>query len=233
MLQHESPEEAMATTLYLATSKLCELRADMKYFRNYSKSAIAVPWALAIDAELEECAKNWPLSYERRTPTPAEQSDFIYGDYFHVYSSITVATVWNEYRRMRMLCQEIVLQHLPHLQEHRANYPDLEYSDQKIEDQLHESKMILDSLSQDICASVLYYFGLHTDDGGMKGGALAPKAVCGNFLLRPLYMAAEPRFISNAVRKWVHRTVWEDCGSYGGEASDCDGPLGHHRDRPG
>ena len=203
MLQRESPDEAMATTLCLTTSKLCALRADMKYFRNYSKSATAVPWALAVDVELEECAEKWPISYEQRTPTSAEQSDFIYQDYFHVYSSVTVATIWNEYRRMRMLCHEIVLQHLPHLQKHRADYPEFKLSGQEIKNQLHDSKIILNSLSQDICASVPFYFGLHTNDGGLNAGGLAPKAVCGNLLLRPLYMAAGPRFISNDVQKWV------------------------------
>jgi hypothetical protein len=193
----------MATTLCLTTSKLCALRADMKYFRNYSKSATAVPWALAVDTELEECAKSWSDSYERRTPTPAEESDFIYGDYFHVYNSLTVATVWNEYRRMRMLCHEIILQHLPHLRDHRAEYPNFKLEDQEIERQLQKSKRTLDSLSQDICASVAFYFGVHMNDGGSKAGALAPKAVCGNLLLRPLYMAAEPIFISHDVRKWV------------------------------
>lgn len=193
----------MATKLCLASAKLCALRADMKYFRNYSKSSTSVPWALTLDAELEECADNWPISYERRTPTLTEKSEFMYGDYFDVYNSVIVATTWNEYRRIRMLCHEIVLQHLPHLQKHRAEYPDFELSDEETEKQLRESQRILNNLSQDICASVPFYFGLHTSDGGLSTGAPAPKAVCGNLLLRPLYMAAEPVFISKDVQKWV------------------------------
>ena len=193
----------MATTLCLITSKVCALRADMKYFRNYSKSASAVPHAIEIDEELEAWADNCTASYERRTPTSTEHSEFMFGDYFDVYSSVTVATVWNEYRRMRLLCHEIVLQHLPHIRKHRADYPDFELSDQEIETQLHISKMLLDGLSHDICASVPFYFGVSMNGGGSKQGPLSPKAVCGNLLLRPLYMAAEPIFVSNDVKKWV------------------------------
>lgn len=128
-----------------------------------------------------------------------------------------------------MLCHEIVLQHLPHLQKHQADYPEFELSDEDFENQLHDSKIILDSLSQDICASVPFYFGLHTNDGGLNAGAIAPKAVCGNRLLRPLYMAAGPRFISSDVQKWVIGRFEKIAEVMGGEASDCDGPLGDHR----
>jgi hypothetical protein len=186
----------MATELLLTSSNLCALRADMRYFRNYSKSAIAVPWALSIDAELEQNAGDWPLSYERRVLTTAEQSAFTYGDYFDVYNNVTVATIWNEHRRLRMLCQEIVLLHLPHIRDRRTQYPGFSLSDQEIEKQLHKSQCILDSMSEGICASVPFYFGVHTNGRGLRNDDLAPKAVYGNLLLRPLYMAAEPTFPS-------------------------------------
>lgn len=202
MMQHETPDEAMATSFCLISAKVCALRADMKYFRNYSKSAVAVPWALAIDAELAEWADSCPAQYKYTAVTPTETSEFVYEDYFHVYSSITVATIWGEYRRMRMLCHEILLQHLPHLIEHRAEHPDLALSTQEMKCQLYDSKESIESLAKEICASVPFYFGIHLD-ADHNYGVLAPKAVCGNLLLKPLYMAGGPRFVSNHLRKWV------------------------------
>jgi hypothetical protein len=202
-MQHESPDEVMATALCIITAKICALRADMQYFRNYSKSGLVVPWALAIDAELANWADNCPALYKYTTVTPTETSEFVYEDFYHVYRNVTVATAWNESRRMRILCHELLLQHLPHLIQHKAEYPDLTLSTTEMQSQLRDSKEIIESLAKDICASVPFHFGVHLDDTNQKSGTLTPKAVCGNLLLRPLYMAGEPRFVSNDVRKWV------------------------------
>lgn len=201
-MPHETQDEAMATTLYMITAKICALRDDMEYFRNYSKSGSAVPWALAIDAELEAWANDCPASYKYTSVTLTETSEFVYDNHFHVYSSVTIATLWNECRRMRILCHELLLQHLPHLIEHQAEYPNLQLSSDGMETQFHDSNEIIESLAKDICASVPFHFGLHLQDA-RKFGTLSPKAVCGNLLLRPLYMAGEPRFVSNDIRKWV------------------------------
>jgi len=69
--------------------------------------------------------------------------------------------------------------------------------------QLYDSKEIIERLAKEICASVPFHFGVHLEDASQKSATLAPKAVWGNLLLRPLYMAAEPRFVSNHVRRWV------------------------------
>jgi hypothetical protein len=98
---------------------------------------------------------------------------------------------------MRILCHEIILQHLPHLIEQKA---ELSLSIKEMKCQLYDSKEIIERLARDICASVPFFFGVHEE---ANSGNLAPKAVCGNLLLRPLYMAAEPRFVSNHARKWV------------------------------
>ena len=203
LLQHESLDESMTTSLFIITAKICDLRADMKYFRNYSKSGSIVPWALAIDAELLEWAGKCPASHKYTTVTPSEASEFVYEDYFHVYSSITVATVWNDYRRMRNLCHELLVQHVPYIIKHRAEYPDLDFSMKELKCQLYDSTEKIDCIAREICASVPYHFGLHLEDTNLKPGVLAPKAVCGNLLLRPLYMAGEPRSVSDHMRKWV------------------------------
>ena len=193
----------METSLCITTAKLCALRADMKYFRNYSKSAKIVPLALAIDAELSAWAENCSASHPYTTTAPAETSEFVYEGHFHVYSSITEATVWNEHRRMRMLCHELLAEHLRQLIEHRVEYSEFELSTAEMKCQLYDSKEMIERLAKEICASVPFHFGLHLGNADRRTGTLAPKAVCGNLLLRPLYMAGAPRFVSNRLRKWV------------------------------
>ena len=204
-MHQETPVESLATTSFLNSAQLCALRADMGYFRNYSKSASAVPWALAIDAELAAWEENCPAAHKFTNMTTTEKSEFLYEDYFHVYSSLTMVTIWNEHRRTRILCHEIVLQHLPHLIQHRSDYPDLTIPLKEMEAQMRESSEVIERVARDICASVPFHFGVHLGMDLKPGGpaTLAPKALCGNLLLRPLFMAGEPRFVSDGVRKWA------------------------------
>lgn len=106
---------------------------------------------------------------------------------------------------MRMLCHEIVLQHLPHLIKHPSDYPHLMLSLDEMEAQIRGSNEVIKRVARDICASVPFHFGIHLGVDPKPGlsATLAPKAVCGNLLLRPLYMAGEPRFVSDGVRRWA------------------------------
>jgi hypothetical protein len=193
----------------------------MRYFRNYSKSAVVVPQALAIDAELGTWAGNYPPEYEYSTLPVVTMHEkkilsynrVIYDDcyYFHVYTSISIANVWNNYRRIRILIHELLLEHMEYLLHQELSCPHFLSTTELpfalnpplpwLEKQMSISKELLGNLTRDICLSVPFFFGFHLKGG--SGSPNTPKAVCGDFLLWPLYMAAEPTYSSRKLRQWV------------------------------
>jgi hypothetical protein len=79
---------------------------------NFCDSENIIACALRIDNELANWAATCPSDYYYRTVTLEERSEDVYSDFYHVYNSISAATMWNDYRVIRILVNELLLQHL-------------------------------------------------------------------------------------------------------------------------
>ncbi|KAB8298689.1 hypothetical protein EYC80_000866 [Monilinia laxa] len=201
-LQFQSRNDAHATILSKQIMKFCDLRASMSSFHDYSNAENIVSACLAIDAKLVEWALTYPsdcMFY--KTITLKQGSDNIFSDYYHVYDSVWAATLWNHYRCVRILINEVVYVQLTYIKSTRPDSFSLELRNPIFSDsQLEAFITTVIQLSHDICASVPFMLGYKEGEEVTLSSA---KAVSGNLLLWPLYTAACTSVVSNVMCHWV------------------------------
>ncbi|EMR86404.1 putative c6 finger domain protein [Botrytis cinerea BcDW1] len=201
-LHFQSPNDAHATTLAEQVMEFCDLRATMSSFHDYRNAEKIIKSALVIDSKLAEWAFTYPpecMFY--KTLTLRQRSDRVFSDHYHIYDSIWAAALWNHYRCVRILINEVVYVQLTHL---RNTQPELFPIDLRnpifSDSQLEISTTTIIQLSHDICASVPFMLGY------AQGGEVtlnSAKAVSGNLLLWPLYTAACTSLVSDMMCHWV------------------------------
>lgn len=203
--QFESVEEAHNSILCEIVIKFCDLRALVALSEGLVDSAMIISTALDIELELSEWADQLPVQYFYNIVTMRTRSSSVFADYYHEYTNIWIATTWNHYRSVRILVNELVIEHITYLQS-QAMQPG-EDEDPVIaalyRTRLNLSKSILLQLTQDICASIPMYI-----DGSNLGASTSPlasvsRAASGNLLLWPLYTAAATDSVSDVMRLWV------------------------------
>ena len=206
-LEETTPNEEAAIQLSELNIKYCNLRASMSSFHDFTDQGYVISSACALDAEFAEWASRHTNAFPFQIVNLNDRSEWVFSDHYHVYSDVWVATVWNNYRAVRILINELILVQLSQL------YPftietivDLE--DQSFfADQMLASSAILSQLSHDVCASVPYFLGCA--DGGSTTDFSAPKMINGNLLLWPLYVAASTSMALADMRIWaIGRLRW-------------------------
>jgi hypothetical protein len=174
----------------------------MNSFRDYDNSENIIPALLALDAEYAEWASRCPPQFIYKTVNLKERSDEVFSDHYHVYSSIWVAKVWNSYRCVRILVNELLVDQFTHLFQHpKTTLPARDESTDAQENQIMASNSTLLQLAHDICASVPYCLGY--DNALDPALREPPRAASGNLLLWPLYSAAVTGMVSPMMRDWV------------------------------
>ncbi|KAG4439020.1 hypothetical protein IFR05_005484 [Cadophora sp. M221] len=199
-LDFETAEQAAATTLANLAIRYCNLRASMSSFRDYSDPERIISTACALDMEYDIWARTCPLQYIYQTVTLSERSDEVFSDHYHVYSSIWIAAIWNNYRSARILVNELILDQLGYLYQTNPDLGLLWEDHCFYENQILTSNSTLLQLCHDICASVPYFLGYNPESQGFME---APKSVNGNLLLWPLYTAGVTGMVSDVMRCWV------------------------------
>ncbi|MCJ1393147.1 hypothetical protein MMC18_006019 [Xylographa bjoerkii] len=204
-MAYETPEELISSTLSSIVIKFCNLRASMESFHDFRHSARIISAAFTIDAELADWAARCPAQYIYSTVTMQSRSESVFSDYYHTYDTIWIAWTWNSYRSIRILLNETLLQQLTHLSQYPLDYPEPydEYSSLPYETQILCCKSLLVQLTQDICASVPFYLGYHSQQDGVESMQAPPVAAGGNLLLWPLFTAACTNVVSEMMRLWV------------------------------
>lgn len=182
--------------------EFCDLRATMSSFHDYSNAENIITAALAIDSKLVECAFTYaPECMFYKTVTLRQRSDGIFSDHYHIYDSVWAASLWNHYRCVRILINEIVCVQVTHLKNIHPELFVLEPRNPIFSDsQLETSTTTIIQLSHDICASVPFMLG-YKEGGEVTLGSA--KAVTGNLLLWPLYIAACTPMVSDMMCHWV------------------------------
>lgn len=199
-LVFEVAEQAAATTLSKFAIKYCNLRASMSSFRDYSDPDRIISTACALDAEYEVWAKTCPIQYIFQTVTLSERNDDVFSDSYHIYPSVWIGAIWNNYRSARILVNALILDQLKH--QYEALESSLLWNDQCFDqNQILTSTTTVLQLCHDICASVPYFLGYSPDSSGSSGQP--PRCVNGNLLLWPLYTVGECEVGSDVMRSWV------------------------------
>lgn len=174
----------------------------MSSFRDYSNCEYLIACLCTVDLEYVEFLSRCPISFIYTTVTLDERSEEVFSDHYHVYPSIWTATVWNLYRCVRILVNELIIDQITYLLQHPEEFPSSWESIPFYESQILASNSTLLQLSHDICASVPFYLGYSVKANNCASRP-PPKAVSGNMLLWPLYTAACTFRVSDMMREWV------------------------------
>jgi len=168
----------------------------MHDFTNYAHIIASLQ---ALDVQYGAWLDTCPASFEYTTVPLQQRSSEVFSDSYHVYSSIGVAAVWNNYRCVRILVNELLLAQLNYKIKTLEDAATLvHYS--LWEQQTRALNTVL-QLSHDICASVPFFLGYPDYTHG--GSGLPPKAISGNLLIWPLYIAACTGLVSTVMRSWI------------------------------
>lgn len=167
--------------LFEIIASLCVLRKDEKDQKKDTSTILSL--ATSIDANLADWVNDLPLEYSYMTRTNGRAEDLFCG-YYYVYKTARKAVIWNTYRCARILVNEIILSSL-------AQVRDTE--------QCRTAQALINQLSSDICASVLFHLW---GDYSIQDSSNTPKAAAGYVLIWPLYIVGQfgqP----NPMRSWV------------------------------
>jgi hypothetical protein len=182
--------------------KYSDIRSSMSSFSDYANSETIIPALLALDAEYADWASTCPPQFIYSTVNLTERSDEVFSDHYHVYASIWMAKIWNGYRCVRILINELLVDQLNHLLKRpKSSLPIRSNGTSPLENQILASNSIILQLSHDICASVPYCLGY--DNALDPALREPPKSASGNLLLWPLYSAAVTGMVSPMMRDWV------------------------------
>lgn len=199
-ISYESPVEAASTNLGLLITEHAALRASLKQSQDHDINAI-VSFLWDLDKRYLDWSKTLPPEFVI-TQVPIELRGYrqeVYGDYYNTYTSIWIAGIWNNYRCARILANEL-LRHLVSRVLEESNVqepPEIQTDEQRIPYHtiLAAANSSIQTLSNDICCSVPFFFSTTTQD--------APRALAGNLLLWPLYLAAQTTVVTDEMRRWA------------------------------
>jgi hypothetical protein len=201
-MQYESIDQAATSVLSFSVAKFSELRsklADPQY--TYDPYSV-VNDALEIEQQLQEWTLNVPSSFFwTSVPIPAPDEE-VFADYYDLYHDVFTAGTLNSIRGIRIMLHEILIEHIVKL----CSSPEYITPNCKIRSyraQICTSKIMIDTLTHEICASVPFYFNYHRRDLENFGVRPQPKAVAGYLLMWPLYTAAVAGRVSAQMRRWI------------------------------
>ncbi|KAH8660948.1 hypothetical protein BGZ60DRAFT_471771 [Tricladium varicosporioides] len=173
--------------------KLVEFRASVKE-ESLSKRDEVIAEALEIDEDFLSVASNMPTEYKPAVFLSEGNTELAYERYYHVYSDIWMANVWNNLRACRLLLHEEINKQIEN---------DSSRSTTFAEAKQHELSMqALHQMTFDICATVPQYSGYLPVLTGGRGSVEPPAAAGIYFLLWPLFNAGKLAG-SDSQRAWI------------------------------
>lgn len=196
-LQNE--DELIEQQLFNIMARLCNVRHLIHTQAGGNPETVAL--AFSIDADLEAWAASLPSIYSYKIIAAQQGSHGTFGYDRHVYPNFPIAGAWNAWRSARILAIEAVIAWLMRYGERLVSTP--EY----IRCKLLQSKM-----SNDICASVSFYFE-GTDN--FRDAPYALKASAGISLLWPLYVVATAHHHTDARNVWIIKQLEKIAGVLG------------------
>jgi hypothetical protein len=187
--------EAASTKLGLLITEHAALRASMKHSQDYENVTSIVASLSVLDLDYVEWTHNLPPEFASTEVLVGDDShsNEVYGNHYLRYSSIWIAGVWNNYRCARTLTNEL-LRNLASYLLQSGNTPDDE-EQPSYENILNTAIETLHTLSNDVFASVPFFLSTAKQD--------IPRALAGNLILWPLYLASQTSTASDEMRRWA------------------------------
>lgn len=179
--EHQSGQNQLAEI----SIQLCQLRCSIKDVDICEEDIISQ--ALAIDSKLAAWAATTLITCSYAQIYDFEHPEHAFFGRFHIYRDTRVAIVWNHYRSLRILTNELILDILKSEASSKTSV---------LPAQGLASEQLCKELTSDICASIPPYLGYP------NGQKTAP-AMVGLSLLWPLYTCAAHRHVSPLTRNWV------------------------------
>jgi hypothetical protein len=169
---------------------------------DFSDSKKVIANALEIDNELAVWTTTCSSAYSYQTVNVEEKSEDLYFDYYHVYSSISIATVWNDYRVIRILVNELLLQHSRKIMQEELESIETKNLSSFVCLLVQNSASITVQLAGDIFSSVPFCLGFSPKNSQAPKKKHFPKAITGCLLVWPLYIATRTEF-GPEMREWA------------------------------
>ncbi|RAK95514.1 Zn(II)2Cys6 transcription factor domain-containing protein [Aspergillus ibericus CBS 121593] len=194
--------------LVKVVAKFSELQADIRE-GIISDSTEIVSIAMAIDSELELFAST--VSAELSYATSAWHGDVVsrekdgdnfshYQGSYHIYQSTWACNIWNNYRYMRILVNDVILTHASNAQK---SQPGMEHD--SFMNRCVRIRGLMRQLAVDICCSVPFKFGVAGRDGKSVFDSVTTMTGTGFTLLLPLFVAALVGGVSSPIHDWAMR----------------------------
>ena len=189
--------EAASTKLGLLITEHAALRASLKHPQDYESVAGIVTSLWALDLNYHEWTHNLPPEFDSTEVLAGDNSHFkeVYGNHYLHYSSIWIAGIWNNYRCARILANEL-LRNLASYLLQLANTPTSgDHEQTSYTNILNTATKTIHTLADDIFASAPFFLSTVTQD--------TPRALAGNLILWPLYLASQTSIASDEMRRWA------------------------------
>jgi hypothetical protein len=200
-VQYETPVEKASTNLGLIVSEYTVLRSSMSDLKDSQdlRKIVALLWDL--DIKYLNWAQNLPPEM-LITPVPAppaSRGKEVWGEHYHVYNSIFIAGIWNNYRCARILNNELLRQQASSLLHWGSPLDAYEIHTEQgaipYENIIQIAISTISILANDIFASVPFFLSTTSQD--------APRALAGNLVLWPLYLAAKTSTATVEIQRWA------------------------------
>ncbi|GLB03077.1 hypothetical protein AtubIFM57258_007651 [Aspergillus tubingensis] len=190
-------------------AKFAGLQADVRE-GILSDSSEIVKMAMAIDLELEQFAGNVSASFTYKVETQSgsvssceyEEGNFChYRGTYHIYQSVWSCNIWNNYRYIRILVNNMILTHLQSMA--LGGHQVLDYGLFKAH--CIRIRDLMRQLATDICCSVPFKFGVAGNESKNVFESPHTYAGTGFTMLLPLTMAALVGGASSPMHNWAMR----------------------------
>ncbi|KAL7958831.1 hypothetical protein V8C34DRAFT_323799 [Trichoderma compactum] len=220
----QNPNDQILDQLATIVTRLTDFTANVTN-RHIVNPTEIIRTALKLDAELVSLMVGVPPSlryaivnipmFDGKPITKA-----VWGDSYHIYQSIPASSMWNNYRSIRIIIQELIINTLKDLED--SENDDIGLSQRSsLANQASETAL---RLVEDICASVPYNLDIGIeDDTGLRDSTLKAthtstrhridmvstlspfqaSGAGGLTTMWPLLVAANSGFACDDLRKWI------------------------------
>jgi hypothetical protein len=201
----EDETENPAPKLICLLRRLVELRTIIKSKEALDSGEI-LQASLQIEADLVSWEASLPLDWKFVTIETEEEYEYTYSGKYHIYNDIWTANMFNHYRTMRIIVNEIILDHLPALS------TSFSLMDINLDLQKRQSMQAISQNALHICLGV--HFHLNHNEILQSRNRSPPtiesreSQITGVFTtLWPLKLAGSSRGVKIAVFTWIVKSL--------------------------
>jgi hypothetical protein len=127
----------------------------------------------------------------------------VFADYWHLYSDVTVASLWNTYRALRILVNQIIIEQLARID--RSSIDSVFMDKHVYQSQVNKSKQTVVKFSHEICATIPFFMhhNHYKDQAGWDSAYNSKHTARAKLVIWQLYVAGQMECVSDIMRLWV------------------------------